>query len=285
MLYKEYDDKTLKKIQTIELNILKEFDELCTKHGLTYFMCGGSLIGTVRHQGFIPWDDDIDVGLPRKDYEKFLKIAERDEYTRKYFVLNAETNPEYPLMTTRWCKKGTRFQEDAMKHVEGDFGIFLDVYAFDNIPDNKTLMKIHAWRCWFLGKIRLLYSIDEPVLYYGGFKASIVKAVCRLANRVMQISPISKDAVYRHTKRVTCAYCNHRTKRMNYMHDPKPYLSTVYYDEIMPVKRMPFETLSVCVPADPNAYLTRRFGDYMTLPPEDKRHNHPPYDLDFGEDN
>ena len=72
MLYREYDEETLKKLQAIELEILKDFNDLCDKYDIDYFGCGGTAIGAVRHGGFIPWDDDIDVGLLRKDYEKFL---------------------------------------------------------------------------------------------------------------------------------------------------------------------------------------------------------------------
>ena len=114
MLYKEYDEKTLHRLQQIELEILRDFDELCTENGLSYFGCGGTAIGAVRHHGMIPWDDDIDVGLLRKDYEKFLRIARQKKWRRKYKVVNAATMENYPLMTTRWCRKGTKFKEDAL---------------------------------------------------------------------------------------------------------------------------------------------------------------------------
>ncbi len=283
MLYKEYDNETLKKLQSIELEALRDFDALCTKYGLTYFMCGGSLIGTVRHQGFIPWDDDIDVALPRRDYENFLRIARKERYAKKYFVLNAETNPGYPLMTTRWCRRGTTFKEESMKNVKGDFGIFLDIYAFDNVPDNDFFMKAQAWHAWALGKLQILFAVDEPVLYYGGAKAMVVKAGSKAVHGLLHVLPISQQWVYRQTKRVTTEYYRKKTKRLNYLHDPKPFISTMTKDELLPVKRMPYENLSVCVPNDWDAYLSRRFGDYMKLPPEDQRHNHPPYELDFGD--
>jgi lipopolysaccharide cholinephosphotransferase len=88
MLYKEYDEKTLHRLQQIELEILRDFDELCTENGLSYFGCGGTAIGAVRHHGMIPWDDDIDVGLLRKDYEKFLRIARQKKWRR---IIPAET--------------------------------------------------------------------------------------------------------------------------------------------------------------------------------------------------
>lgn len=284
MLYREYDEKTLKKLQKTELEILKDFDDLCRENGLSYFGGGGTAIGAVRHKGMIPWDDDIDVGLVRKDYVKFLRIAKQKKWREKYNVINAETMENYPLMSTRWCKKGTKFKEDALKTLDGDLGIFLDVYCFDNIPDNELLMKIHGWRSWFWGKLLILYWLDEPVLYFDGFLGKAVTGICKGVHLGMRGLHISPRWLYRHTKRVTTCYDGKETKRVNYMHDPRPFISIMNKSDIFPVRRMEFSGQEICVPAKVEAYLDRRFGDYMTLPPEEKRHNHPPYELDFGEE-
>ena len=268
MLYREYDEATLKKLQKTELEILKDFDDLCRENGLSYFGGGGTAIGAVRHHGMIPWDDDIDVGLVRKDYEKFLRIAKQKKYSDKYRVINAETMENYPLMSTRWCKKG----------------IFLDIYCFDNIPDNEILMQIHAWRSWVWGKLLILYWLDEPVLYFGGFLGKAVTGICKAVHLGMRGLHVSPRWLYRHTKRVTSCYDGKETKRVNYMHDPRPCISIMDRKDIFPVKRVEFSGQEICVPANVEAYLERRFGDYMTLPPEDKRHNHPPYELDFGDE-
>lgn len=283
MLYEEYDEKTLHRLQQIELEILRDFDELCTENGLSYFGCGGTAIGAVRHHGMIPWDDDIDVGLLRKDYEKFLRIARQKKWRRKYKVVNAATMENYPLMTTRWCRKGTKFKEDALKNIDGDLGIFLDIYCFDNIPDNEVLMKIHGWRSWFWGKMLILYWLDEPVLYFGGILGKAVTGTCKVVHKGMRVLHVSPRWLYRHAKRVSGCYNGQETKRANYLHDPRPFVSIVEKKDIFPVQRMEFSGQEICEPADVDAYLSRRFGDYMTMPPEDKRHNHPPYELDLGD--
>lgn len=284
MLYKEYDRETLEKLQKIELEILKDFDDLCRKHGLTYFGCGGTAIGAVRHHGMIPWDDDIDVGLLRKDYEKFLRVAKKKKYREKYAVINARTMENYPLMTTRWCRKGTKFKEEALKNIEGELGVFLDIYCFDNIPDNEILMKIHGWRSWFWGKLLILYWVDEPVLYFGGSLGRAVTFTCKTVHNALHLMKVSPRWLYQRAKRVSGCYNGQETKRANYLHDPKPFISIVEKKDIFPVQRMPFDGQEICEPADVDAYLSKRFGDYMTLPPEDKRHNHPPYELDLGEE-
>lgn len=283
MLYKEYDEKTLHRLQQIELEILRDFDTLCTENGLTYFGCGGTAIGAVRHHGMIPWDDDIDVALLRKDYERFLHIAKQKKWRRKYKIVNAGTMENYPLMTTRWCMKGTKFKEDALKNIEGDLGVFLDIHCFDNIPDNELLMKIHGWRSWFWGKLLILYWLDEPVLYFGGILGKAVTGTCKVIHKGMHAMHVSPRWLYRHAKRVSGCYNGHETKRANYLHDPKPFISIVEKKDIFPVQRMEFSGQEICEPADVDAYLSRRFGDYMTMPPEDKRHNHPPYELDLGD--
>ena len=126
-----YDEKVLKKLQKIELGILKEFDKICEDNNLDYFLVGGSAIGIVRHKGFIPWDDDIDVGMNRKDYDKFLEIA-KEKHSDKYTVMNNDTNPKFPLMNTRWGLNGTEYKTADLKDIPGNFGIFLDIFCFDN---------------------------------------------------------------------------------------------------------------------------------------------------------
>ena len=121
--YKEYDDETLQRIQQVELEILKDFMDICDRHGLTYFGIAGTGIGALRHQGFIPWDDDIDVALPREDFETLIRLVEQ-EMGNKYLIMNTEHYPDYPLMTTRMTMRGTKFKEEALKDINAPMGIF-----------------------------------------------------------------------------------------------------------------------------------------------------------------
>ena len=114
MVYKEYDKETLDKLHQVELEILDDFVSVCEKNKLRYFLTGGSMLGAVRHSGFIPWDDDIDIGMPREDYDKFIKLGSEalgDKYTLECF----ELNDNYHLPFAKIVKNNTIFDEGLEK--------------------------------------------------------------------------------------------------------------------------------------------------------------------------
>lgn len=277
-----YDDKVLKKLQKIELAILKEFNEICEHNDLEYFLCGGSAIGAMRHGGFIPWDDDIDVGMNRTDYNKFLEIAKK-EYSDRYTIVNNETNPGYPLMNTRWGLNGTQFVPEDFKGVDGDFGIFLDIFCFDNIPDDDKKMRHQATRAWFWGKLLVLSGVSTPVLYIDGLKKIIVLAVSKIMHYILKFLHLKPRLFYNQAKKYMLKYDEVETTRMAYMFDPERFTSIVNKADIYPTRKVQFESIIVRVPKEVERYLEVRYGDYMSIPSEDKRHNHPPYILEFGD--
>lgn len=280
-LYKDYDPETLKKLQRIELEILNDFNNFCKKHEIHYFGVGGTAIGAVRHKGFIPWDDDIDIGFLREDYEKFLELAQK-ELTDKYKILNTETDHNYPLMTTRLVLKDTIFREECFKDLNCDLGIFLDLYCFDKIYDDDQKMKKEAFKAWFWGKMMILCSIGKPVLYFGGWKARIVKIGCQIINKIFKLFKISPYFFYKKAKKVIIKHNGESTKRVAYFFDPTPFTSIMEIDDILPIQELVYNELMISFPAKVERYLEKRYGNYMELPPEEKRHNHPPYKLDFG---
>ena len=128
---KFYEPEQLKHLQKLEMEILTDFKRICDENNLIYFGYAGTGIGALRHKGYIPWDDDIDISMPRKDYERFMELV-TEQMGDKYEVLNTETDINYPLATTRLVLKGTKFREYSMKDVDCNWGIFLDLYALDN---------------------------------------------------------------------------------------------------------------------------------------------------------
>ena len=193
MQYKEYDNETLARLQRIELDILKDFDEFCEKHGIDYFGMGGTAIGAKRHKGFIPWDDDIDIGMTRRNYDRFCEL--KDEFPDKYTLLTCDSPGDYPLMNAHLILKGTRFKEEAFKELEFENGIFLDIFCFENVSDNNIKMKWQVCNAWFWGKILILRYTPEPVLYFHGVKEKIIRFGCRFMSGMLRMLNVSKKGL------------------------------------------------------------------------------------------
>ena len=281
---KKYDETTLKKLQEIELEMLHDFVKICEKNDIQYFGIGGTAIGALRHKGFIPWDDDIDLAFERKDYEKFCETVEK-EYASKYYILNYETDSNYPLFTTRMCKKGTVFQEHAMKNVKCPFGIFLDLYAYDNVPDDKNEMKKQAAKAWIYSKLLILCSIKSSnLVQLHGMKKKIALAMCKIAYYVVKILRISTDKIYEKGKKCCTQYNGEKTHKLAYLTEAKLYGSMIKRKDLYPLQELQFEDLKLKFPNNMHEMMTAYYGDYMQLPPVEKRYNHCPYRLEFGDE-
>jgi lipopolysaccharide cholinephosphotransferase len=278
---REYDDATLHRLQKIELMILKDFMALCEKHQLTWFSFAGTAIGAIRHKGFIPWDDDIDVCLPREDYEKFLKLAET-EYPGKYRLMNAEVDENYPLTTSRWMLTGTKFKEMPLKDVKCELGIFLDIYAFDNVADDEKAYRRQAWDAWFWSKVLILRCLPRPMLRFKGWKAKLVTAGCVGMNFFFGVFGLSKKKIYARCKKAMTRYNGQKTSRISYLCDTDRFWNTIALEDLYPLRKLDFEDIQVNFPNHVEKFLAQMYPDYMTLPPVEKRRNHFPYELDFG---
>ena len=279
--FKEYDDFTLKRIQEVELEILKDFMDICDRHGLDYFGIAGTGIGALRHHGFIPWDDDIDVAMPRDDFEKLLPLVEK-EMGDKYLIMNAERYPNYPLMTTRMTMRGTKFKEEVLKNIDAPLGIFLDLYPLDKVSDNPKEARRQARDAWFWSKILILRSIPFPMLGFSGWKAKIIHAICGLAHLVLSILHVPKTWIYKKAYEAETR-SNHytKTKNLDFFCDTTPYMNLYAVKDIYPLRKLPFEDVELNFPHNLHNNLTGMYGDYMQLPPEEKRKNHYPYELEF----
>ena len=139
------------RIKEIELEIFKVFLDIANKLDIKYYLIGGTLLGAVRHKGFIPWDDDIDVGLPRKDYEKF--IAEAQKYLPDYYFLQTyETDPEYPLSFAKIRDSRTTYLETALNNKKINHGVFFDIFPLDFYPENEKDQDIFDRKADFSAK-------------------------------------------------------------------------------------------------------------------------------------
>lgn len=276
-----YEPEVLAHLQKLEMSILKDFDAICRKYHLTYWGFCGTGIGALRHQGFIPWDDDIDISMPRRDFNRFCKILER-EMGDKYYLLNAAHNINYPLSNTRLCLRGTEFREYALKDVDCPWGIFIDIYPLDNAADDPIRFYTQMWSSWFWGKMMILRAVPRPYLYIDGWLAKMVTAACVATHHGMKVLGISKEWLYRKRETALRKYNKKKTRRMTFFCDPKPYTNTFDRAKTYPLRYFRFEDVDMPFPNNVEELLTKMFGDYMTMPPVEKRKTHYPYKLDFG---
>lgn len=281
---RSYEPEDLKKIQRYELAMLDDLIEICKENKLNYFALAGTGIGAVRHQGFIPWDDDIDIGFPRKDFEKFLRIIE-EKWSNKYYILNTERYENFPLMTTRLCLKGTRFVEECVKNIDCPFGIFLDLYPFDNIADDGLSYKLQIWTAWFWSKLLILRSIRKPNIFIKGTKGKLAVMIAAMVHDLLCFFRVPKKWLYERCKKACTAYNHVKTKRFGYPCDTDPHSNMLVKKRTLPARTWEFDNRQLAFPRDIKTMLEGFFGDtYMTLPPEEDRKSHCPAILDFGDE-
>lgn len=274
-----YSPETLRKLQMIELEILAKFDAMCKKYGLHYFAAYGTLLGAVRHKGIIPWDDDIDIAMPREDFDRVKDLVSK-EMGDDYDYLSSETNDAYPFVTARITKKGTEFRTLPMKKIPCDFGVFLDIFPLDNLPDEENERKKMFRKAWLWDKLHILRSMPFPNSPFRGIKRIVVYMGCAVLSLLLKLFP--QRAIYTRWRKIATRWAGKETGYLAYCAGVKPY---IYRREMLfPEKQLPFENMFIPVPQDEKGVLAMNFGpDYMIPAPEGKRSSVVPYRLNLGD--
>lgn len=272
---KRYDDETLKHLQQVEMKILKYFIEICEEHDLTYFMYAGSLLGVIRHHGFIPWDDDIDVIMFREDFEKLNKILEKDidEKYRFFNVLNEET---YHYTWGRLTLKNTLFKEWWGDQVDYTPNIFIDIFILDNVPSNKFKKFIHKWKSFTLNQL-VIYSI----LKFEN-ESKIKELIQKTIYYILKIIPASPSTI---KKKCVKSFSKYQYEDCEEVCDfpSENQMQMSFRTDWLPLKRGKFEDIEVNIPNNYDKILRMDFNEYMELPPEESRFNPAPEKINFGE--
>lgn len=271
---KKYDDETLNHLQQVSLMILKDFIKICEENNLTYFVYSGTLLGTIRHQGFIPWDDDIDVVMFRKDFDKLNEIFLK-ENNSKYDFYNVINEKDYFYTFGRIGLKDTKHEDWWAKQVNYKTQIFIDIFILDNIPNNKIKRFIHIYGSFILNQLTI-YS----VLKYENF-SRVKEIIQQSIYYLLKIIPIKSTTIKQMCVNYFSKYKDDDCEDV--CDFPAPCQMPIYnVNDFIPIKKLKFEDIKVNVPNNYDKILKIIYGDYMELPPEDKRFAFAPEKIDFG---
>ena len=269
MRYKSYDEKTLNHLHEVELTILDDFVKICKDNNLTYFLTGGTMLGAVRHTGFIPWDDDIDIGMPRVDYDKFIKIGPK-ALGNKYYLECFEYNKKYYMPFAKIKKNNTIFDEGFFKDDEMHKGIYIDIIPFENVEEINLSLKIRA--------VIVRNIIDT--MFYKNHMRKLSKT--RRPLLVLLLSLFTKNRLMKIQHYFLTMCKNNNSKYINALAGSYHYLKeTNLREDIIPPKEVLFEGKTYNGMNKPDIYLSKLFGNYMALPKEENRINHMPERIVF----
>lgn len=261
----------LRKLQLMELDILKQVTEICKRHGLRYFLLGGTFLGAVRHQGFIPWDDDIDIGMPRADFEKFCKLAEG--LSKPLGFVSYKNNKEHIYFHPRVYNFNSKVI-DRSGVEEKETYAWIDVFPLDGMPGNNLVRKLHGFRLLFLRLLFMYSQFDKIVnvnlknrVWYERVLIAIGKVIKfdKILNTRKIMAKIDKTMqTYDYE---TSAYVG------NFMgaYKMKEVFPKKYYEETAEYE---FEGLLCPAPKDYDAVLSQMYGDYMTPPAKEVQNKH-----------
>lgn len=272
-----YSDNDIRHIQSIEIDSLKVFAELCKKLQIDFVLYGGSLLGAVKYNGFIPWDDDLDVALLRDDYEKLIKFG-NNLLSELYEIQHPSNNKVTPYFYAKFRRKDTKMVEYENHRLKMNHGIYFDIYPIDHLPDDDNILAVYheKYRKWVrLFLLRQNHFLSRPVKIARDRIRAFLKWGVSVGLHI-----IPHYVFVKIINGISTEYNAVRTRRRGNYSFPKP---VNYFDKFFPLIEVDFEGLTMKMPAGYKENLRNRYGDISGLPPEDKRVGHKPYLLDFGD--
>lgn len=271
----------MNRLQEIILEIMIDIDNLCRAHNINYFLDGGTALGAVRHKGFIPWDDDLDIGMLRPDYNRFLEIA-KEEFRGKYFVQTLETESKYYQDFAKIRKNNTLFVEYATRNQDIHHGIFIDVFPFDFAPKNtyKEVLKKTNHIQYIMYHQRISKVSAKP-----DFSFRYISSNLKQKLRHIKYKFYSKEKLIKEYRVLSEGF----NKSLIDKEDDSvivchPYrIDDLYFehDLIFPTREIEFEGHKFYSYNRIHDYLKKIYGNYMEIPKKDDRVTHNPFKIKF----
>ncbi len=272
-----YDDKTLRTMQLMELDILKDVDRVCREHGIEYFLDSGSALGAARHDGFIPWDDDIDVGMMRADYDRFLSVGP-EALGDRYVLSDPASNAHHSAMFAKVWLKGTKFYTTETLDAGMHQGVGIDIMPYDVLSKDEAVARKQQRSCELLQKLLYLYHSRNVVVPHKRVLGALERAACGVAHGLL-CAFSSHERLVERFQRAALAGMENPGDTSACM----PYVSVGVYPTgvLVPVGLHEFEDGRFPVPAELETYLEIMYGDWRMLPPVEERRQHAPVELDL----
>jgi lipopolysaccharide cholinephosphotransferase len=275
------DKDTLRQVQIVQLEMLKEIKRVCTILNIPYFLDSGTLLGAVRHQGFIPWDDDLDIGMTRNNYQKFITEAPAI-LSDKYHLQTWHNDANYGVPFAKLRKVGTVYIEEVSEKVEAEAGIYVDIFPYNAMPEKPFLRKKQGRRCEILRRLVLIkcnYSPWKATGSKGEMKKIIYafgKVIVIFLTKEWLVNKYETSCMEFEGKEVEYLF---PSAAVNY---GEFIIKRDYLDDLIPLR---FEDDVFLCSRNYDAVLRTAYGDYMKLPPVDQRGNrHKIIEISFGEE-
>lgn len=250
---------TMTEIKAIELKILKYVHEFCINNDIKYFINYGTLLGAVRHKGFIPWDDDIDIMMSRDDYNKFIDLFSKEDSV--YKVISMETNEKYFNNFIKIIDSSTKI-EDERNYKTYESGIFIDIFPYDTFYELKVVNKTYNWESF-----KLLSFSKKENIQYGDSK---IKDFIRLMFWIF-LKPVSPRFFAKKIEKVIKQYTDKNGKYVALLASKFKYNEVFEKSTFEELIELDFEDTKFFAPKEYDKILTQYYGDYMKFPPIEKQ--------------
>lgn len=256
----ELSQDELKNLRLIELEMLVELDRICKKNNIKYSLDGGTLLGAIRHKGFIPWDDDLDVTFKHEEYEKFYNACKTDLDTSRFFFQDYRTDKKYRWGYGKLRRLNTEYIKKNQEHLKQRTGVCIDIFDYQNLPDDEKTKKKYRKKMFVLRKI----------MYSGVGRFAEKSVFMRILYSILYLIPIQwiQKIRYNEVNKYTSLKSEKVSNEMFLTPRTKNGIDGSVYDDFIEVE---FEGMKFSGFKKFDLYLKTLYGDYMKLPPVEKQ--------------